>query len=102
MCWTGDCAVTECNNKHGDNNYISPHLIKGNTMSVNEHTWFEQRNNLFEMHYQVQQVLLTYFPTHILYLFAKKFVILMYDFSLNTNMNYYQCYMYYKNMSTKA
>ena len=64
MCLTSNCAMIEYNNKHGDNDYISPHLLKDNAM--NGQYLFEQKNNLFEMDYQLQQVLLIYFQIHIL------------------------------------
>ena len=64
MCWTSNGAMMESNNKHGDNDYISPHSLKDNTM--NGQHLFQQKNNFFEMDCQLQQVLLIYFQIHIL------------------------------------
>ena len=44
MCLTGDSAMMEYNKKHGDNDYISPHLIKDNT--INKQHWFEAKEQL--------------------------------------------------------
>ena len=46
MCLTWDFAMMEYNNKHGDNDYISPHLIKDNTM--NKQCWFEAQEQVIK------------------------------------------------------
>ena len=45
MCLTDESAMMEYNNKHGDNDYIHPHLIKNNT--INKQYWFEAKEQLF-------------------------------------------------------
>ena len=54
-----DYAMNRYNNKHSDNDYISPHLIVD---AINDEHWQAAKENLFgKMDYRVQQVLLVCF-----------------------------------------